>query len=293
MKAAIKPKIKNQYVAVCLGKATYLVEKSFWVSIGSDRTKFIDHIYQTKLDKVPLKNHDIYKWCETSKTYFHIDEFHLKKEKRTPRGYSIGQSKKVKNENRNKIRQRTMDINMRILRKMTSGDENTPIKCAVTGKILEGKQRFNPRTNQYHTNLRHYEMHHILTYNNMSVHKMSRRLNPGSMLQEYDLTKEKNKPFLLDVMGTIIVSQDEHKMFHDIDDFGDLEYWKANGATIPWHIRNEDNFNAFCKEYNLSVDYNIFMERHSLKWLEKNLDKIKDLDYTKPADREAFWNRFQ
>lgn len=284
---------QKKLIPVFKGKAVdFYVSSEIWNLVNSDRQNLVDYLVEHKVKKRTFSNKDIWKKCNRTKAFLHIDRFKIVKNSKTKKPY-IGSSLESRGITRQARRRRVMETNMCILRKMITGDINGEIVCAVTGTKLEGKTRYNPRTKTYLYNLKHYELHHVLTYNDSSVHKMSRRLNPGSMLQDYDLSEEKNKCYLLDLMGTIIVSQDEHKLCHDIDDYSDITYWKENGATLPWHIRNKDNFLQFCTEHNMIIDYETFLERHTLAWLEKNLDKIKELDHTKKEDKEEFWQRFQ
>ena len=51
----------------------------------------------------------------------------------------------------------------------------------------------------------------------------------------------------------------------DITTFQRLAEINKDNTIIPWGLRCEKNFNEFCKEYDLNLDYEIFIDILTLK----------------------------
>jgi hypothetical protein len=152
-------------------------------------------------------------------------------------------------------RARHKNENRSILNFMYMGDKKVQFTCFISGMpgvtrrpslIVEGEYIVNMGV----------EFNHIVQINTKSIHKTR---PPSDYFRSTDFTKRKD--ILVEFMRTITLTPEEHAYITnnskqidiDLNTFKKVsQYIHGDEYTgIPWVLRNEENFNTFCEEYDL------------------------------------------
>jgi len=277
--------LDNGYIPSQIAHDVYLHPDALLQSTLQEE-ELIKSCLESRRKKQPI-NLPIQKFCTYYQQYFHINEFsaHLSKDNLKFSSLSL----KGDNE-RSKTRIKEFNnINYPVMRLWFNGDKNKKLECLVTGQSLEQISEENQSINEIRTyNL--FELHHILTVNGLSVHKIDVDVQPSYLLGKRNLTLPKEKPQLIDLMNTVCICPNEHDKVHCSSRFSDIKYWSARNA-IPWGLKSEYNFKYFCGELNLNLNYQNFLEKQTLDWYEKNKETI-DLNKN-PQDTQEYLSRFE
>ena len=157
--------------------------------------------------------------------------------------------------------------NLQVLQYWNNGDKNTPLHCMIS-KVQAIVSRPNLASVNENISFISTEFNHIVQINTASRDKT----NPPS--DYFRGTKlENNKKVLIEFMKIIPLAAVEHsyitnlskQMDIDITTFQRLAEINKDNTIIPWGLRCEKNFNEFCKEYDLNLDYEIFIDILTLK----------------------------
>jgi hypothetical protein len=147
--------------------------------------------------------------------------------------------------------------NLKVLRLMQNGDENHNIMCRITGINLE--QFAIPWSATDVSCGMVFDMHHILVENNISIRCKNKYRSKSFSWARLD--DPSNKINLIDLMGTVSLSKSTHAIVHDIPTQG-LERYRH--SYKPWILQNNRNFDEFCVEFDLELNYDEFTYYHSV-----------------------------
>lgn len=157
------------------------------------------------------------------------------------------------------------NLNLPVLQLWFNGSESEPLKCLITNKpafsnfpdIVTGrkKQRFDCDFNH----IRQFQDGRC--HSGISLDKGS--VGPSDIIRTYDLSLDKNKDYLVEIMTTMTISSEFHSYFSQDSAKGHITLTNLKKKWWPWGLKNEKNFNFFCKKFNLNLDYNSFISRLS------------------------------
>jgi len=257
---------------------------------GTSEKQLIDLCLNKRRNKEIIPNDVLMqKHCTYYGQCLHINEFSAQKDPRYGLRFS---SLSLRGDNeRSKLRVKEFNhINYPIIRLWFHGDEHKKLQCLVTKQDLENISEPNESIGETRTyNL--FELHHILTINGLSVHKIDINVQPSYLLGKRDLTLPQNKADLIDLMNTVCISPNEHTKVHCSSRKSDMAYWSARNA-IPWGLQSEDNFKFFCNKIpHLNLDYWRFLDAQTLEWYEQH-EKSIDLNKN-PQDIQEYLKRFE
>lgn len=161
------------------------------------------------------------------------------------------------------------NINLPILQLWFNGDAKKPLKCLVSGKpafsnfkdliTKKDKLRFDCDFNH----IRQYQDGNC--YSGVSKDKGDK--GPADIFRGYDLSKSVNKEFLVEFMTTMTVCSEVHSYFSQDSAKGHITLVNVQKSWWPWGLKNKKNFDKFCEQFGLDIDYNVFIERLSdINW---------------------------
>lgn len=258
-------------------------------AFGMNKENFLEYCINQRRDKQPVSDvAGIYKLCTYFNSYLHINEFAARKSSSGVYRFS-SLSLKGDTVRSAELNKEYYARNLPIIRLYFNGDAEMPLKCAVTGKELENIDLYNHSTGEEKV-VNMFENHHMLTINGESVHKISKKIHPSRIFVDKDLAIVKHRAWLLDVMSTVSISQDEHKAVHAFRK-SDIAYWMARGA-LPWALKTKENFKHFNNSVGLNLNYKKFLHTHTLEWFEEHKDSINELDFKNPEELDKFIARF-
>ena len=104
-----------------------------------------------------------------------------------------------------------------------------------------------------------FDLHHILVKNNSSVRKVSE--DPLKIATSYQLDLTEHQSKLIDIMGTVCLSKTVHAIVHANTPTQGIERYK--NEWLPWVLQNNRNFDSFCNEYDLQLNYDEFYHMHT------------------------------
>lgn len=192
----------------------------------------------------------IYQKCQSSTkkgiiaNYYHITRFPLSKDKKG----KVSWEKSIADVARQLTRetyQAFREKNLRVLRKYSTGDENTPIICNWTGVVIDGHEHDGATFNIW-------EQHHFKVVNRASVQKEGS--DPGEILRSTDFTvpSPRSRMAIEDMMRTIFLSPTAHKIVHNCWNNSDITNYENH--VLPWALRNEENWNEMVS-YLMGMGY--------------------------------------
>jgi hypothetical protein len=164
-------------------------------------------------------------------------------------------------------RAKNRNLNLPILQYWNHGDKNTPLHCMIS-KVQAIVSRPNLASVNENISFISTEFNHIVQVNTASRDKTK---PPSDYFRGTKL--ENNKKVLIEFMKIIPLAAVEHsyitnqskQMDIDITTFQRLAEKYEDETIIPWGLRCKENFDEFCKEYDLNLDYEIFMDKLTLK----------------------------
>ena len=159
------------------------------------------------------------------------------------------------------------NLNLPILQYWNHGNKNTPLHCMIS-KVQAIVSRPNLASVNENISFIRTEFNHIVQINTTSRDKTK---PPSDYFRGTKL--ENNKKVLIEFMKIIPLAAVEHsyitnlskQMDIDITTFQRLAEINKDETIIPWGLRCEENFNEFCEEYDLNLDYEIFIDKLTLK----------------------------
>lgn len=152
--------------------------------------------------------------------------------------------------------------NMPIIRRMQMGWD-TPLECKISKENVE--QIEITWDNGDYSFGNGFDLHHMLVKNNSSVRKLSE--DPAKLIVSYKLDDLNYKDQLIDALGTVSLSKTVHAIVHANTPTQGIERYKKD--WLPWALQNNRNFDDFCGEYNLDLNYDYFMYWHSTVSLDE------------------------
>lgn len=141
--------------------------------------------------------------------------------------------------------------NMPIIRRMQTG-EDTPLYCKISKENVERIEITWDNGDYSYGN--GFDLHHMLVKNNSSVRKISE--DPLKLATSYELDLPEYKTELIDIMGTVALSKTVHAIVHANSPTQGIERYK--NEWLPWVLQNNRNFDSFCSEYELDLNYDEF-----------------------------------
>ena len=238
--------------------------------------------------------HKIYKYCTFYKTFRHINDFAARADSKDKSRLRFSSLSLTGDNERSKLRKKEFNaINYPLIRYFFNGDSTKLLSCSVSDIQLEQISEYNESIDQTKT-FGLTEFHHMLTVGGNSVHKIDKEMQPSYILDKRDLTLEENKPFLLDVMNTVVICPTEHTKVHVSSRNSDIRYWTARNG-VAWSLKSKENFSKFCSQlpYELNVDYDNFMAMQTLDWYNSNKALVQDqLNKASVEDLQKYVGRF-
>ena len=164
-------------------------------------------------------------------------------------------------------RAKNRNLNLPILQYWNNGDKNIPLHCMMS-KVPAIVLRPNLASLDKNICKNNIEFNHIVQINTTCRDKTK---SPSDLFRGTKL--KNNKKVLIEFMKIIPLSQVDHsyvtslskQMDIDITTFQELAKIYKDETIIPWGLRCKENFNEFCEEYDLHLDYEIFIDKLTLK----------------------------
>lgn len=266
-----------------------------FVQFNNDKTQLVSHCLSLRADKkLVAPELKIFKYCTFYKTHLHINDFAARPDSRDKTKLRFSSLSLPGDNERSKLRKKEFnDINYPLIRMFFNGTSSELLKCGVTSVVLEQISEYNESIEQTRT-FGLTEFHHMLTVGGNSVHKLDKETQPSYILDKRDLTLEENRPFLLDIMNTVVISPTEHTKVHVSSRHSDIRYWVARNG-LAWALKNKDNFSKFCSwlPYDIRLDYDYFMSMQTLEWFEQHKHLLTEqFSKANAEDLQKYANRF-
>ena len=245
---------------------------------NSDHSQLVTHCLNLRGEKkLVAPELKIFKYCTFYKRHIHINDFAARPDSKDKSKLRFSSLSLSGDNARSKLRKKEFnDINYPLIRYYFNGDATKLLCCSVSSILLENISEYNESIEQTKT-FGLTEFHHMLTVGGNSVHKIDRDMQPSYILDKRNLLLEENKPFLLDIMNTVVICPNEHTKVHVSSRNSDVRYWQARNG-LPWSLKSKENFNQFCNQlpYDLQINYDHFMSLQTLDWYNQNKHLLTD-----------------
>ena len=172
---------------------------------------------------------------------------------------STSEVRRSKNRNANAIH----------LQYMYNGDSMVPLKCLMTDTV--GIVQRPVPLKESVISMMDIEFNHIVQINGVSIHKSN--TEPSDLFRGADMSNRPER--LLEFMKIIPLAPNVHKYITTLSKQKDMNidinilkeiskhYTGSYTHGIPWVLKNKNNFNIFCEDYNLNLlnlDYEGFIK---------------------------------
>lgn len=177
---------------------------------------------------------------------------------------------------------RIKNHNLPILQKMWNGNESEPLKCLISGAVgwkevpcfATGKSKL-----RFTIDMNHIRQRLNMTRKGIPGNSADKdKTDPSTIFRYKYLDAAENLKHLIEFMTIMPVSREIHRYITQDSAIGHLTLKNFDKKYWPWVLKTKRNFDSFCAEYNIPLEY---------KWF---IDHLSNIDYENITNRVQLSN---